>query len=178
MWERLRRSDASVSDRGLTCDRLKEPTVASSYSNTVMVSMAQVLSASRPDFSDIITLHASGVPDWTNSRVTQQPTGAELTVRRRVLTCVLGRQPAPGLQSGEGGLHGARGEADLSVDEGEALSRWRARGHTGLLHGGRIGGAVGGQGAPHRTGEGGGAEGAGHMVGDGGCGLEGGKGLP
>ena len=49
----------------LTCVRLKEPTVLSSYSRMLMVSRAQVLSAKRPDFSDIITRHASGVPDWT-----------------------------------------------------------------------------------------------------------------
>ena len=34
----------------------------SSYSKMLMVSKAHVLSASRPDFSDIIILHASGVP--------------------------------------------------------------------------------------------------------------------
>lgn len=94
------------------------------------------------------------------------------------LTCVLGSEAAPWLQFGEGGLHRARGEADISVDDGESLNRWRDRGDTGLLHRGQVGGAVGGQGAPHRPWEGGGAVRAGHMVRDGGRGLEGGEGLP
>ena len=34
----------------------------SSYNRMLMVSRAQVLSASRPDFRDIITRHASGLP--------------------------------------------------------------------------------------------------------------------
>lgn len=45
-----------------TCERLKDATVLSSYSRILMVSRAQVLSASRPDFRDIITRQASGVP--------------------------------------------------------------------------------------------------------------------
>ena len=47
----------------VTCDRVKEDTVVSSYSRMLMVSSAHVLSASRPDFRDIITRHASGVPE-------------------------------------------------------------------------------------------------------------------
>lgn len=45
-----------------TWERLKEATVLSSYSRMLMVSKAHVLSASRPDFRDIITRQASGVP--------------------------------------------------------------------------------------------------------------------
>jgi hypothetical protein len=41
---------------------VKEATVLSSYSRMLTVSRAQVLSPSRPDFRDIITRHASGVP--------------------------------------------------------------------------------------------------------------------
>lgn len=47
---------------GFTWERLKEATVLSSYSRILMVSSAHVLSASRPDFRDIITRQASGVP--------------------------------------------------------------------------------------------------------------------
>lgn len=47
---------------GFTWERLKEATVLSSYSRMLMVSRAHVLSASRPDFRDIITRQASGVP--------------------------------------------------------------------------------------------------------------------
>lgn len=54
---------SSEEDEALTCGRLKEPTVLSSYSRMLMVSNAHVLSANKPDFSDIITRHASGVPD-------------------------------------------------------------------------------------------------------------------
>lgn len=46
----------------LTCDKVKEDTVLSSYSRMFMVSKAQVLSANKPDFRDIITRQASGVP--------------------------------------------------------------------------------------------------------------------
>lgn len=46
----------------LTWHRLKVEMLLSSYSKILMVSKAQVLSASKPDFSDIITLQASGVP--------------------------------------------------------------------------------------------------------------------
>lgn len=45
-----------------TWERLKEATVLSSYSRMLMVSRAHVLSASRPDFRDIITRQASGIP--------------------------------------------------------------------------------------------------------------------
>lgn len=38
----------------------------SSYSRILMVSRAHVLSASRPDFRDIITRQASGVPGVNN----------------------------------------------------------------------------------------------------------------
>lgn len=47
---------------GLTVFRSKVEMVLSSYSRMLMVSKAQVLSASSPDLSDIITLQASGVP--------------------------------------------------------------------------------------------------------------------
>lgn len=46
----------------LAWHKLKVEMLLSSYSKMLMVSKAQVLSASRPDFSDIITLQASGVP--------------------------------------------------------------------------------------------------------------------
>ena len=46
----------------VTCVRVKEATDLSSYSRMLMVSRAHVLSPSRPDFRDIITRHASGVP--------------------------------------------------------------------------------------------------------------------
>lgn len=42
----------------------------SSYSRMLMVSRAHVLSANKPDFSDIITLHASGVPVVTQQKTT------------------------------------------------------------------------------------------------------------
>lgn len=46
----------------LTWHKLIVEMLLSSYSKMLMVSKAQVLSASKPDFRDIITLHASGVP--------------------------------------------------------------------------------------------------------------------
>lgn len=42
--------------------RSKVEIVLSSYRRMLMVSKAHVLSASKPDFNDIMTLHASGVP--------------------------------------------------------------------------------------------------------------------
>lgn len=46
----------------LTWDKVKEDTVLSSYSKMFIVSRAHVLSASNPDFKDIMTRQASGVP--------------------------------------------------------------------------------------------------------------------
>ena len=48
---------------GLTWLRLKVMMLLSSYSRMLMVSNAHVLSASSPDLRDIITRHASGVPE-------------------------------------------------------------------------------------------------------------------
>ena len=56
------KKSVSSHDIGFTCERLKEATVLSSYSRMLMVSRAHVLSARRPDFRDIITRQASGVP--------------------------------------------------------------------------------------------------------------------
>lgn len=52
----------------LTWDKVKEDTVLSSYNKMFIVSMAHVLSASKPDFKDIITRQASGVPVRYNQR--------------------------------------------------------------------------------------------------------------
>lgn len=46
----------------LTVFRSKVEIVLSSYRRMLMVSKAHVLSASKPDFNDIMTLQASGVP--------------------------------------------------------------------------------------------------------------------
>lgn len=53
----------------LTWHKLKVVMLLSSYNKMLTVSKAQVLSASNPDFSDIITLQASGVPERRNHRV-------------------------------------------------------------------------------------------------------------
>lgn len=52
----------------LTVLRLKVETLPSSYRRMLMVSKAHVLSARRPDFNDIITLQASGVPEWCKTK--------------------------------------------------------------------------------------------------------------
>ena len=46
----------------LTVFRSNVEIVLSSYRRMLMVSKAQVLSPSKPDFNDIMTLQASGVP--------------------------------------------------------------------------------------------------------------------
>lgn len=45
----------------------------------LMVSKAQVLSASKPDFSDIITLQASGVPVKRQKQNEYEPTWSFIT---------------------------------------------------------------------------------------------------